>query len=110
MEIYDFIEKLRRDKYFTIKQLAHIETINIYIDNLNVYKVMLMVYPDELKKARKLGLKDQFIIFEKYFGKIKPPKIENCKTDISKGKYLLMYKPYNRDITAWEGENLVLQT
>jgi len=108
MDIYDFIDKLRSNKYFTIKQLAHIETINIYTDNLNVYKVMLAVYPDELKKARKLGLKQQYIIYEEDFGKIKQPKFIETQTDLSQGKYLFIYKPYNRDVIVWDGENLQL--
>jgi len=113
MDTYDFINKLRNDKYFTIKQLTHIETINIYVDDLNVYKVMLAVYPNELKKARKLGLKQQYIIYEENFGKIKQPKFESQQggktyTDISHGKYLLTYNPHNRDVNVWDGENLEL--
>jgi len=104
-DIYDFINKLCTEKYFTIKQLTHIENIVIYINNLQVYKVVLAVYPNELKKARKLGLNQQYIIYEKDFGLIKHPKMAMQRnSDISHGKYLLIYKPCTQDFIVWEGE------
>jgi len=105
VDTYDFINKLRNDKLFTIKQLSYIEQIVLYISNLNVYKIIIYVYPTELKKARKIGLKDPIIVHEGNFGTIKEP-LPNTKS----GKFMLIYKPYNQDITVWEGENVRLQS
>jgi len=99
MDIYDLIAKLRNDKLFTIKQLSHIQSIGFYISDLNVYKIVLVVYPNELKKAAKVGLKNQYTFFNRGFGKIKEP-LEGT----AKGRYILLYHPYNREIIVSEGE------
>jgi len=101
MEVYNFIDKLRNDKVFTAKQLSHIETVYIYMNDLNVYKVILAVYPSELKKAKKCGLKQIYTIFERDFGKLKEP----CPGTKS-GRYLMLYKPYNQTISCYTGEQV----
>jgi len=100
MDIYDLITKLRNDKLFTIKQLSHVQSIGFYVSDLNVYKIVIAVYPNELKKAAKLGLMNQYNIFTKAFGKIKEP-LEGT----AKGRYILLYKPYNKEIIVSEGED-----
>jgi len=102
MNIYTLLTKLRNDKVFTIKQLAYIENIYIYISNLKVYKLVLSIYPKEIKKAKKLGLNSQYIIINKSFGKINEP-LKNT----SKGNYILIYSPNSQDITVWNGEEFI---
>jgi len=99
MDIYDLITELRNNKLFTIKQLSHVQSIGFYVSDLNVYKIVIAVYPNELKKAAKLGLKNQYNFFTKDFGKIKEP-LEGT----AKGRYILLYKPYNKEIIVSEGE------
>jgi len=101
MEVYDFIEKLHHDKVFTSKQLGHVENIFIYVKDLNVYKVIISVYPAELKKAKKVGLSQQYTIFERDFGRIKEP----CP-GTKHGYYQLSYKPFKRTVCCYTGEQL----
>jgi len=101
MEVYDLIEQLRKDKVFTNKQLQHIENVFIYFNDLNVYKVILAVYPLELKKAKKAGLKQQYTIIERDFRRIKEP-CEGTKY----GHFQLSYKPCNQTVYCYTGEQV----
>lgn len=100
--IYDFIKDLRLNGLFTSKQLRFIEHIGIYINDLTVYKIVVVANPCSLKRSSKYGLPQQFNIHENDFKHI---KISEPFDNTSKGKYILMYKPYNNDINVCQGED-----
>lgn len=102
VEIFDFIKQLQLKGLFTISQYRFIENIFFYINDLVVYKFVISVNPKMLKKAKKYGLNQQYIIHINDFEhvKIKPP-LQN----INKGRYILMYNPNINEITITEGEN-----
>ena len=52
--IHDFVKDLKLSKTFTQKQCIVIENLYIYFEDLMVYKVVIAIHPDMLKKAKKL--------------------------------------------------------
>ena len=118
IDIFDFIKQLQLKKLFTISQYRFIENIFFYINNLVVYKFVISVNPKMLKKAKKFGLNQPYIIHTNDFEhvKIKPP-LNNSSSEASedetfakqninqgKGAYILMYNPNINEITITEGE------
>ena len=75
IDIFDFIKQLQLKKLFTISQYRFIENIFFYINDLVVYKFVISVNPKMLKKAKKFGLNQPYIIHTNDFEhvKIKPP-------------------------------------
>ena len=117
IDIFDFIKQLQLKKLFTISQYRFIENIFFYINDLVVYKFVISVNPKMLKKAKKFGLNQPYIIHTNDFEhvKIKPflknSSFELChetfaKQNINQGKgaYILMYNPNINEITITEGE------
>ena len=100
MDIYDYIKELKLKKVFTIKQLPYIEYINFYIEDLVIYKFIIVTNTTTIKKAKKLGLKSLYDIHRDINIKIKPP-LKNT----SKGRFILMYNPNINDITIVDGED-----
>ena len=118
IDIFDFIKQLQLKKLFTISQYRFIENIFFYINDLVVYKFVISVNPKMLKKAKKFGLNQPYIIHTNDFEhvKIKPP-LNNSSSEASedetfakqninqgKGAYILMYNPNINEITITEGE------
>ena len=103
IDIFDFIKQLQLKKLFTISQYRFIENIFFYINDLVVYKFVISVNPKMLKKAKKFGLNQPYIIHTNDFEhvKIKPP-LNNINQ--GKGAYILMYNPNINEITITEGE------
>jgi len=121
IDIFDFIKQLQLKKLFTISQYRFIENIFFYINDLVVYKFVISVNPKMLKKAKKFGLNQPYIIHTNDFEhvKIKPPLNNSsfeaspglchetfAKQNINQGKgaYILMYNPNINEITITEGE------
>ena len=99
-DIYDFIKKLKLDKIITIKQLPFIENILFYIDDLIIYKYVVVVRPSMYRRAQRFGLNKLYNIYENIHVKIKEP-LENT----SKGRFILLYNPSNNNIIIAEGED-----
>lgn len=51
MNIHEFVKSLNEAKVFTIKQCIVIENLIIYFEDLKVYKVVVAINPNQLKKA-----------------------------------------------------------
>ena len=113
IDIFDFIKQLQLKKLFTISQYRFIENIFFYINDLVVYKFVISVNPKMLKKAKKIGLNQPYIIHTNDFEhvKIKPSRLFEPRTkslnnsSMSQGPYILMYNPNINEITITEGEN-----
>lgn len=100
--IHDFVKDLKTSKLFTAKQLIVIENLYIYIKDLKVYKVIIAVNPNQLKKAKKLGLNSQYstTFFDDIpinFGKEENEKLKN-------GNYIALYNPNNLECSIFAGE------
>ena len=120
IDIFDFIKQLQLKKLFTISQYRFIENIFFYINDLVVYKFVISVNPKMLKKAKKFGLNQPYIIHTNDFEHVKiKPFLKNSSFDRSglchetfakqninqgKGAYILMYNPNINEITITEGE------
>lgn len=104
IDIFDFIKQLQLKKLFTISQYRFIENIFFYINDLVVYKFVISVNPKMLKKAKKFGLNQPYIIHTNDFEHVKiKPFLKNSSFDRS-GAYILMYNPNINEITITEGE------
>ena len=104
IDIFDFIKQLQLKKLFTISQYRFIENIFFYINNLVVYKFVISINPKMLKKAKKFGLNQPYIIHTNDFEHVKiKPFLKNSSFDRS-GAYILMYNPNINEITITEGE------
>ena len=97
MDIYQFVRKLRQDKIITIKQGVVIEGINIYVNNSVVYRIAIHVDPAMLKKAKKLGLNNEYVLVTMN----EPIKLEE---KYSKGKFIIMYDCTRNEASVYEGE------
>ena len=114
IDIFDFIKQLQLKKLFTISQYRFIENIFFYVNDLVVYKFVISVNPKMLKKAKKFGLNQPYIIHTNDFEHVKiKPFLKNssfdetfAKQNINQGKgaYILMYNPNINEITITEGE------
>ena len=101
IDIFDFIKQLQLKKLFTISQYRFIENIFFYINDLVVYKFVISVNPKMLKRAKKFGLNQPYIIHTNDFEHVKiKPFLKNS----SFGAYILMYNPNINEITITEGE------
>lgn len=100
MNIHDFVKNLKLSKVFTSKQCIVIENLLIYFNDLKVYKVIISVNPDQLKKAKKLGINSQY---HTIFMDDIPIKIENVK-NVNKGKYIAIYNPNSSECSIYPGE------
>ena len=60
MDLHQFVHSLKVDrKLFSQKQLTVIENIYIYINNGCVYRVVINIVPEMIKKARRLGINNE---------------------------------------------------
>lgn len=97
--IHSFVKDLKLKKYFTQKQTPFIDKIYIYINDLNVYKVIIVANQDSMKTCKKLGLLNIYNIYEKDFGKI------TLEYDAAKnGKFIVIYDPKNLIANLYTGE------
>ena len=98
--IYDFIKELKLNKVITTKQLPFIENIFFYVEDLTIYKYVISVRPELLKRAKRVGLKLLYDIHDNISVKIKEPL-----TNTAKGRFILIFNPGNSEITIAEGED-----
>lgn len=100
MNIHEFVNSLKQTKVFTTKQCIVIDNLLIYFNNLKVYKVIIAVNPNLMKKAKKLGLTSQYstTFFDDVL--ITVPDVKN----ISKGRFIAIYNPNNGNCSIYEGE------
>ena len=84
IDIFDFIKQLQLKKLFTISQYRFIENIFFYINDLVVYKFVISVNPKMLKKAKKFGLNQPYIIHTNDFEHVKiKPFLKNSSFEAS---------------------------
>ena len=99
----EFIINLKQSKVFTIKQASVIDFISIYVNDSKVYKVIVAVNPQLMKKAKRLGFKGQYktIFFDDVV-----IDMSELKDKRNKGRCIIMYYPNdkNNDISVYEGE------
>ena len=102
--INEFITHLKTTKAFTSKQLVVIDFISIYINDGKVYKVIIAVNPLMMKKAKRLGIDVQYKTI--FFDDV-AIDLNKMKKKCSKGKYIIMYYPNdkNNDFCDYEGED-----
>ena len=105
--IHDFVKDLKTSKLFTQKQSLVIENLYIYIKDLKVYKVIIAVNPNQLKKAKKLGLNSQYSTT--FFDDI-PIKFEKEENEkLKKGNFIILYNPNNSEASIFNGEETETQ-
>lgn len=102
--IHDFVKDLKISRAFTSKQTIVIENLLIYISNLKIYKVVISINPNQLKKAQKLGFSSQYhtIFLASAFDDV-PIKIENVK-NVDKGKFIVIYDLNLNKFSIFPGE------
>ena len=98
--IFEVIKDLKLKKIFTTKQLKYIESVFFYIEDLTIYKFVIAVRPEMLKKAKKVGLNSLFDIHDNINIKIKEP-ISNT----SNGRFILIWNISFNEIMVAEGED-----
>lgn len=107
MNIHDFVKQLRLSHVFTQKQSLVIDNLYIYFNDLKVYKVVIAVNPDMMKKAKRLGLSNDY--HTTFFDDI-PITIEGEYTDknnrdnINTGRYIALYNPNSGKCVVYPGE------
>ena len=105
MDVYGFIKEIKRIGLFKVKQSIVVEGINIYVNDGEVYKIMLHVNPAMMKKAKKLGLNSEYVIYDMKDKGYKLLMDEKCK----KGKFIVMYDVGKNESYTYDGENSELE-
>ena len=97
MNVYEFIKELRKQRLYTVKQSMYVENIFIYVEDSEVYKIILHVDPAMLKKAKKIGLNNEYVIHN-----IKQ-KLQ-LEEKYNKGRFIILYDTRNNNADIYEGE------
>ena len=105
MNIHDFVKDLKLTRVFTQKQCTVIENLYIYIEDLKVYKVVIVVHPDMLKKARRLGLDTNEGYKTIFLDSQTELNIKSLLPGVEKGKYIAIYNPNNSECSLFTGED-----
>ena len=102
--ISEFIINLKITKAYTSKQARVIDFISIYVNDSKVYKVIIVVNPLMMKKAKKLGIDTQYKTI--FFDDV-DIDLNELKKKCSKGKFIIMYYPNdkNNELNVYEGED-----
>lgn len=100
MNLNEFVNSLKQSKVFSVKQCLVIDNIIIYFNDLKVYKVIVAVNQNMLKKAKKLGIYSQYCTT--FFDDI-PIKIPD-NNKVEKGRFLILYNPNNSNYSIYPGE------
>ena len=103
INIHDFVKELKLNKTFTQKQCIVIENLYIYFENLMVYKVVIAIHPDMLKKAKKLGLNTNSGYITIFFDNVKLD-IKSLLPNVDKGRFIAIYNPNNAQCNIYTGE------
>ena len=96
-EINEFVNDLIKAKVFTIKQCIVIENLYIYVKDSEVYKVVVAVNPNLMKKAKKLGID---VPYKTYFMEVKL-KLDN---KFNTGSYIILYDVNTKSCNIFNGE------
>ena len=96
-EIHEFVSDLMKAKVFTSKQCIVIENLYIYVKDSEVYKVVLAVNPNLLKKAKKLGIDS---LYKTYFMEVKLKLDPKCST----GLFIILYDVNTKTCNIFNGE------
>ena len=96
-EIHEFVSDLMKAKVFTSKQCLVIENLYIYVKDSEVYKVVLAINPNLMKKAKKLGID---VPYKTYFMEVQ------LKLDpkYSSGSYIILYDVNTKSCSIFNGE------
>ena len=103
INIHDFVKELKLNKTFTQKQCIVIENLYIYFEDLMVYKVVIAIHPDMLKKAKKLGLNTNSGYITIFFDNVKLD-IKSLLPNVDKGRFIAIYNPNNAQCNIYTGE------
>ena len=96
-EIHEFVNDLMKAKVFTSKQCIVIENLYIYVKDSEVYKVIVAVNPNMMKKAKKLGID---VPYKTYFMEVQLKLDPKCST----GSYIILYDVNNKSCSVFNGE------
>ena len=101
MNVYEFIEEIKKMVLYKVKMSMYVETINIYVCNEKVYKLMLHVNPDVLKRAKKVGLNQEYVIYDLSDKGMKIKMDDKFK----QGYYIIIWDLSKNVTQVYEGEN-----
>jgi len=99
VSINHFMQLLRENKYYRMKQTPFLEYVVLYLNDGRCYQILFHAYPETLKNARKVGITNMFMKKPVYLdcvivtprGIIPPDGVSPVEFDIRKGKYLVRY-------------------
>ena len=101
MDLHEYVKNIKLAGIFHQKQCTVIENLYIYFKDLRVYKVIVAVVPEMMKKAKRLGLYSQYTI----------TCLKHCEYpiivkefDVSKGSYIAVYNPNTSECSIYDGE------
>ena len=108
MNLHEYVKNIKLAGVFNQKQCTVIENIYIYFKDLRVYKVIVAVKPEMMKKAKRLGLYNQYTITpigqtKSCFKHCEYPIIVK-EFDVAKGSYIAVYNPNTSECTIYDGE------
>ena len=97
MNVYEFIKELRKQRLYTVKQSMYVENIFIYVEDSEVYKIILQVDPAMIKKAKKIRLNNEYVIHNL------KQKVQ-LEDKFKKGRYIIIYDTRKDNADVYGGE------
>ena len=102
-DLYQYVQLLRERGILKSKQTSYLDSLCLYTNNGEVYKIMMTLDPKLLKKARKAGIHQPLTLIKNNLPKnklISPPKI-----NIDNGLFIIQYIFKNQTFNCLPGES-----
>ena len=97
MDVYNYIRELKKRGVIKVKQGIVIENVMIYVSDETVYKIAIHINPDMIKKAKRLGLNNEWTIVRMN------DKIQ-MEDKYKNGKFLIIYDLSKDSADVYDGE------
>ena len=104
MNLHEYVKELKLNKILTQKQCVVIENLYIYFEDLMVYRIVIAIHPDMLKKAKKLGLETTSGYITLSDERTPRNKLKISEYNVEMGRYIAIYNPNNAECTIFTGE------
>ena len=103
VDLYQYVQLLRERGIIKSKQTLFLDSLCLYTNNGQVYKIMLTVDPKLMKRARKVGIREPLTLIKNNLPKNKI--ISPHKVNIDNGLFMIQYIFKNQTFNCLPGES-----
>ena len=102
VNLHEYMQLIRDKKIYRVNQTPFLEHIGLYVNDLKVYRIVLLAFHETLNKSKKVGIHSWLSIITENLPQnltISPAEIP-----ISKGMYVLYYSYKTKEIKIYAGD------